>query len=63
VFLLLNLAGAVAALVIAGMIAPADLHDHIGGSSERYLMQLAPGAVLFAAGQWWPVPECSLRLK
>jgi hypothetical protein len=52
-FLLLNLGGAVAALIVAGMIAPADLHDHIGGSSERYLMQLAPGAVLFAAGQWW----------
>lgn len=62
-FLLLNLAGAVAALVVAGMIAPADLHDHIGGSSERYLMQLAPGAVLFAAGQWCQVTESSWRLQ
>lgn len=51
-FLLLNIAGGVAALVVAGMIAPADLHDHIGGSSHRYLMQLAPLAILFAAGQW-----------
>lgn len=51
-FLLLNIAGGVAALVVAGMIAPADLHEHIGGSSHRYLMQLAPLAILFAAGQW-----------
>jgi hypothetical protein len=53
-FLILNILGALAALIVAGMIAPADLHDHIGGSSHRYLMQIAPLAVLFAAGQWGP---------
>jgi len=52
VFVLLEIAGGIAALMVAGMIAPAELHDHIGGSSHRYLMQLAPLAVLFAAGQW-----------
>ncbi len=57
VFLLLNVAGGVAALVVAGMIAPADLHDHIGGSSHRYLMQLAPLAVILAAGQWSSAPN------
>lgn len=54
VFVLLEIAGSIAALIVAGMIAPAELHDHIGGSSHRYLMQLAPLAVLFAAGQWGP---------
>ena len=52
VFVLLEIVGGLAALVVAGMIAPAELHDHIGGSSHRYLIQLAPLAVLFAAGQW-----------
>lgn len=52
VFLLLDVLGALAALIIAGMIAPADLHEHIGGSSVRYLMQIAPTAVLFIAGEW-----------
>jgi hypothetical protein len=52
VFLLLALAGAVAALIVAGIIAPIDPRDHIGGSSERFLMQIAPVAVLFIAGQW-----------
>ncbi|MFO1092323.1 MAG: hypothetical protein U0992_03285 [Planctomycetaceae bacterium] len=51
-FVLLEILGAIAALVVAGMIAPAELHDHIGGSSHRYLLQLSPLAVLFAAGQW-----------
>jgi hypothetical protein len=51
VFLLLEIAGAIAALIVAGMIAPIDVQDHIGGSSERFLMQIAPLAVLFAAGQ------------
>jgi hypothetical protein len=57
VFVLLEIAGGIAALIVAGMIAPAELHDHIGGSSHRYLMQLAPLAVLFAAGQWAPEEE------
>lgn len=53
-FLLLDVAGALAALALAGLIAPAELHDHIGGSSHRYLMQLVPAAMLFAAGQCLP---------
>lgn len=57
VFLLLEIAGSLAAFVVAGMIAPAELHDHIGGSSHRYLMQLTPLAVLFVAGQWGGVDE------
>lgn len=52
-FLLLTLAVDIAALLLAGMIAPITLEEHIGGSSHRYLMQLAPGAVLFAIGQVW----------
>ena len=51
-FVLLEILGGITALMVAGMIAPADLHDHIGGSSHRYLMQLAPLGVLFVAGQW-----------
>lgn len=50
--LLLDVLGAVAALLLAGMLAPTEVTEHIGGSSHRFLMQLAPGAVLFAAGQW-----------
>jgi hypothetical protein len=56
VYLLLSIVGAIAALIVAGLIAPADLHDHIGGSSHRYLMQIAPLALLFAAGQWGSQP-------
>jgi hypothetical protein len=48
VVLLLDVAGALAALLVAGMLAPAQLDEHIGGSSHRFLMQLAPVAVLFA---------------
>ncbi len=51
-FLLLNLLGALAALVVAGMLAPAELEEHLGGSSARYLMQLVPVAVLFVAAAW-----------
>ena len=50
-FLLLALIGDLAALLLAGMIAPVMLEEHIGGSSHRYLMQLAPGTLLFAIGQ------------
>ena len=49
--LLLALIGQLAALLLAGMIAPVMLEEHIGGSSHRYLMQLAPGALLLAFGQ------------
>lgn len=52
-FLLLTLAVDIAALLLAGMIAPITLEEHIGGSSHRYLMQLSPGALLFAVGQIW----------
>lgn len=52
-FLLSALTVDIAALLLAGMIAPITLEEHIGGSSHRYLMQLAPGAVLFAIGQIW----------
>ncbi len=51
-FLLLNLLGALAAFVVAGMLAPAELEEHLGGSSHRYLMQLVPVAILYVAGAW-----------
>lgn len=51
-FLLLNLAGALSALIIAGMIAPTPVQEHIGGSSLRFLLQISGGAILFIAGQW-----------
>lgn len=50
--LLGDVAGALAALLIAGMIAPTPVEEHLGGSSHRFLMQLVPAAVLFMAGQW-----------
>jgi hypothetical protein len=52
-FLLITLSVDIAALLLAGMIAPITLEEHIGGSSHRFLMQLAPGALLFAIGQIW----------
>ncbi len=58
-FLLLNLLGALAAFVVAGMLAPAELEEHLGGSSSRYLMQLVPVAVLFVAGVWGRVGHVS----
>lgn len=61
VFLLLEVAGAVAALIVAGMIAPIDVQDHIGGSSERFLMQIAPLAILFTAGQWGVRAQSSVK--
>lgn len=51
-FLLLDIIGALCALVLAGMIAPVTVEEHIGGSSHRFLLQIAPPAVLFVAGQW-----------
>jgi hypothetical protein len=44
----LDVVGSLAALLVAGMLAPAQLDEHIGGSSHRFLMQIAPVAVLFA---------------
>lgn len=49
--LLGDVLGSIAALLVAGMLAPVRLEEHIGGSSQRFLMQLAPVAILFAAGQ------------
>ena len=46
--LVLDVTAAIAALLVAGMLAPAQLNEHIGGSSHRFLMQIAPIAVLFA---------------
>ncbi len=49
--LLGDIAGALLGLMTAGLLAPVAMHEHIGGSSDRFLMQLAPLAILFAAGQ------------
>ncbi len=46
-----DIAGALSALIVAGMLAPVKLEEHIGGSSHRFLMQIAPVAVVFIAGQ------------
>lgn len=51
-FLILNLLGALAALLVAGMLAPAELEEHLGGASHRYLMQLVPVAILLVASLW-----------
>lgn len=61
--LLLDVVGSLLALMIAGMLAPAQLDEHIGGSSPRFLMQLVPVAVLFAAGQLAPRRETSVSLN
>ncbi len=55
--LLLDVVGSLLSLMVAGMLAPAQLNEHIGGSSPRFLMQLVPVAVLFAAGQLAPRRE------
>jgi hypothetical protein len=59
VLLLWDMAGAVAALLVAGMLAPVAVQEHLGGSSHRFLMQIAPVAVLFLAGQCGPVDDSS----
>jgi len=51
-FLLLDILGAISALVLAGLIAPTPIEEHIGGSSHRFLIQISGTAVLFIAGQW-----------
>lgn len=51
-FLILNLLGALAALLVAGMLAPAELEEHLGGASHRYLMQLVPVVMLLVAALW-----------
>ncbi|WP_010588399.1 hypothetical protein [Schlesneria paludicola] len=54
---ILDVVGALASLLVAGMLAPAQLDEHIGGSSHRFLMQIAPAAVLFAMTQWFSERE------
>jgi len=49
--LLLDIAGSISSLMLAGMLAATEVSEHIGGSSHRFLMQIAPVAILFAAGQ------------
>jgi hypothetical protein len=51
-FLVWNLVGSCAALLVAGMVAPAELEEHLGGSTHRYLMQLSPLAILLMVGCW-----------
>lgn len=51
-FLVLDVLGALAGLVVAGMIAPTPVEEHLGGSSHRFLLQITPVAVLFMVGQW-----------
>lgn len=49
--LLIDLGGALAALILAGMIAPTPVEEHLGGSAHRFLIQITPTAVLFFVGQ------------
>lgn len=51
-FLILNLLGALTALLMAGMLAPAELEEHLGGSTHRFLMQIVPVVLLLIAAQW-----------
>jgi len=55
--LLFDVTGTLTILLIAGMIAPTAVQEHIGGSSHRFLIQLVPAAVLFIAGQWGCSPH------
>ena len=50
--LILDLVGSLLSLIVAGMVAPAQLDEHIGGSSHRFLMQITPVAILFAVTQF-----------
>lgn len=47
----LDVLGALAALTVAGMLAPIPAEEHIGGSAHRFLLQLTPVAVLLIATQ------------
>jgi hypothetical protein len=49
--LLGDIGGALLALLVAGLLSPTVIGEHIGGSSHRFLMQLSPVAILFAVGQ------------
>ena len=49
--LLLDLIGSLLFLMLAGILSETEVSEHIGGSSHRYLMQIAPVAILLVAGQ------------
>ncbi len=51
-FLLGDLIGGISGMVVAGMVAPTTVYEHIPWSSHRFLMQLVPVAVLFIMTQW-----------
>lgn len=53
---LFDVIGALMSLLVAGMLAPAQLDEHIGGSSHRFLMQISPVAVLFAVSLFMANP-------
>ena len=55
--LVMDVAGSIASLLVAGMLAPAQLDEHIGGSSHRFLMQISPVAILFAITMF-PDSDC-----
>ena len=61
VIFILDVAGSLAALLVAGMLAPAQLDEHIGGSSHRFLMQIAPVAVLFAVTTYFDVQRLASK--
>lgn len=48
----LDVLGGLAALTVAGMLAPIPPEEHIGGSAHRFLLQLTPVGVLLAASQF-----------
>ncbi len=55
--LILDVLGALASLLVAGMLAPAQLDEHLGGSSHRFLMQISPVAVFFAVSMFYDDEE------
>ena len=50
-FLLLDILGAITALLVAGMLAPTPVEEHLGGSAHRFLLQVIPAGVLFVSEQ------------
>ncbi len=51
---LLDVVGTLAAIIIAGLIAPFPIEVHLDGA--RHLILIVPSALLFAAGQWGGSP-------
>ncbi|MEZ6067039.1 MAG: hypothetical protein R3B90_15370 [Planctomycetaceae bacterium] len=54
---LLDVVASVAALLLAGMLSPTAVEEHIGGSAHRYLIQITPLAILLMAGQLGAQPQ------